>query len=113
MKCQIAFNKLRPGGECEEQLEPTHTLHNGLKMKKFVFRFCRQNWDNWQSSLEKFCFSGFMDFWNRVNNYFTFLGDLSSLCPSATVQIGSVILCFMLNQTVLELINIDNHSKFA
>ena len=112
MKCQIAFNKLRPGGECEEQLEPTHVAQWAKNEKVCFFDFADKT-GILAEFLEKFCYFWIYGFLEGFTIISLFWGDLSSLCPSATVQIGSVILCFMLNQTVLELINIDNHSKFA
>ena len=77
MKCQIAFNKLRPGGECEEQLEPTHVAQWAKNEKVCFFDFADKT-GILAEFFEKFCFSGFMDFW-RGSQLFHFLGDLSSL----------------------------------
>ena len=81
MKCQIAFNKLRPGGECEEQLEPTHVAQWAKNEKVCFFDFADKT-GILAEFFEKFCFSGFMDFW-RGSQLFHFLGGFElplSLC---------------------------------
>ena len=86
MKCQIAFNKLRPGGECcvRNNLNlHTHVAQWAKIWKSLLFDILQTKLGYWQSSLRSSATSGFMDFW-RGSQLFHFFGGIWA--PSVPVR---------------------------